>query len=151
VLLQGDATRNHSQKMLNALASVIPGFLGGSADLAPSNMTLMKAFGDFQKDSKSGDKDRIGGYAERNLRFGVREHAMGAICNGANIGHGIDLSIAMSSALPMPRLWQCQRGFSPQWAQSCDGMHVAEQKTDVVIHARLYRLRTQDDGLCDGS
>ena len=83
--LQGDATRNHSQKMLNALASVIPGFLGGSADLAPSNMTLMKAFGDFQKDSKSGDKDRIGGYAERNLRFGVREHAMGAICNGERI------------------------------------------------------------------
>ncbi len=69
--------------MLNALASVVPGFLGGSADLAPSNMTLMKAFGDFQKDSKTGDKDRIGGYAERNLRFGVREHAMGAICNGA--------------------------------------------------------------------
>jgi hypothetical protein len=48
------------------------GFLGGSADLAPSNMTLMKAFGDFQK----------GTYAERNLRFGVREHGMGAICNG---------------------------------------------------------------------
>ena len=83
VAAQGDATRNHSQKMLNALASVVPGFLGGSADLAPSNMTLMKAFGDFQKDSKTGDKDRIGGYAERNLRFGVREHAMGAICNGA--------------------------------------------------------------------
>ncbi len=61
-----------SQTMLNALAGVLPGFLGGSADLAPSNMTLMKAFGDFQK----------GSYGERNLRFGVREHAMGAICNG---------------------------------------------------------------------
>ena len=92
---QGDATRNHSQKMLNALSSVIPGFLGGSADLAPSNMTLMKAFGDFQKDSKSGDKDRIGGYAERNLRFGVREHAMGAICNGAYVRHGIALSVVV--------------------------------------------------------
>eukprot|EP00884_Botryococcus_braunii_P003342 jgi/Botrbrau1/13008/Bobra.0389s0007.1 len=44
------ATRLHSQTNLNALASVLPGFLGGSADLAPSNMTLMKAFGDFQKD-----------------------------------------------------------------------------------------------------
>lgn len=40
--VQADATRNHSQKMLNALASVLPGFWGGSADLAPSNMTLMK-------------------------------------------------------------------------------------------------------------
>jgi len=69
---KGVATRIHSQTMLNACASVLPGFLGGSADLAPSNMTLMKAFGDFQKDTP----------AERNLRFGVREHGMGAICNG---------------------------------------------------------------------
>jgi len=69
---KGLATRLHSQTMLNALAPAIPGFLGGSADLAPSNMTLMKMYGDFQKNS----------YAERNLRFGVREHAMGAICNG---------------------------------------------------------------------
>ncbi|KAK9807890.1 hypothetical protein WJX72_012359 [[Myrmecia] bisecta] len=69
---KGLATRLHSQTMLNALAGVLPGFLGGSADLAPSNMTLMKAYGDFQK----------GQYQERNLRFGVREHAMGAICNG---------------------------------------------------------------------
>lgn len=69
---KGLATRLHSQTMLNALAPVIPGLIGGSADLAPSNMTLMKMFGDFQKDSP----------AERNVRFGVREHAMGAICNG---------------------------------------------------------------------
>ena len=69
---KGLATRLHSQTMLNALAPAIPGFLGGSADLAPSNMTLMKMFGDYQKGSP----------AERNLRFGVREHAMGAICNG---------------------------------------------------------------------
>ena len=68
----GVATRIHSQTMLNALGSAIPGFIGGSADLAPSNMTLMKQFGDFQKDTP----------AERNVRFGVREHAMGAIANG---------------------------------------------------------------------
>ncbi|KXZ42742.1 hypothetical protein GPECTOR_121g443 [Gonium pectorale] len=66
------ATRQHSQTMLNALAPVLPGLVGGSADLAPSNLTLMKISGDFQK----------GSYAERNIRFGVREHAMGAICNG---------------------------------------------------------------------
>jgi transketolase len=66
-----DATRNLSQQCLNALAKVIPGFLGGSADLASSNMTLLKMFGDFQKDTPE----------ERNIRFGVREHAMGAICN----------------------------------------------------------------------
>lgn len=66
------ATRQNSQTMLNALAPVLPGLIGGSADLAPSNLTLMKISGDFQKNQ----------YAERNLRFGVREHGMGAICNG---------------------------------------------------------------------
>jgi transketolase len=69
---KGLATRQYSQIMLNALAPVLPGLMGGSADLAPSNLTLMKVSGDFQK----------GSYAERNVRFGVREHAMGAICNG---------------------------------------------------------------------
>lgn len=68
----GDATRNLSQRCLNALAKTLPGLIGGSADLASSNMTLMKMFGDFQKSTP----------AERNVRFGVREHAMGAICNG---------------------------------------------------------------------
>ncbi len=43
------ATRQYSQTMLNALAPVLPGLIGGSADLAPSNLTLMKMFGDFQK------------------------------------------------------------------------------------------------------
>ena len=68
----GVATRIHSQTMLNALGGAVPGFIGGSADLAPSNMTLMKQFGDFQKDTP----------AERNVRYGVREHGMGAIANG---------------------------------------------------------------------
>merc|ERR1712216_479031 len=77
---KGVATRIHSQTMLNALGGAIPGFMGGSADLAPSNMTLMKMFGNFQKDSP----------AERNLRFGVREHAMGAIANGIAL-HGSGL------------------------------------------------------------
>merc|ERR1712100_248452 len=76
----GIATRLHSQTMINALAPVLPGIVGGSADLAPSNMTLMKMFGNFQKDSP----------AERNLRFGVREHAMGAIANGIAL-HGSGL------------------------------------------------------------
>eukprot|EP00775_Hariotina_reticulata_P010462 gene10462-10620_t len=69
------ATRQYSQIMLNALAPVLPGLIGGSADLAPSNLTLMKMFGDFQK----------GSYQERNVRFGVREHAMGAIVNGIGL------------------------------------------------------------------
>ncbi|GFP97888.1 transketolase chloroplastic [Phtheirospermum japonicum] len=67
-----DATRNLSQQNLNALVKVLPGLIGGSADLASSNMTLLKTFGDFQKNTPE----------ERNVRFGVREHGMGAICNG---------------------------------------------------------------------
>ena len=61
-----------SQRCLNALARVLPGLIGGSADLASSNMTLLKMFGDFQKSTPG----------ERNVRFGVRELAMGAISNG---------------------------------------------------------------------
>ncbi|WKA05497.1 hypothetical protein VitviT2T_023460 [Vitis vinifera] len=67
-----EATRNSSQQCLNALANVLPGLLGGSADLASSNLSVMKQFGNFQKGTPE----------ERNVRFGVREHGMGAICNG---------------------------------------------------------------------
>lgn len=66
------ATRKHSENTLNALAPVIPELIGGSADLTHSNLTFLKVSGSFQK----------GAYENRNLRFGVREHGMGAICNG---------------------------------------------------------------------
>jgi transketolase len=66
------ASRKHSEKCLNALAPVLPGLIGGSADLTHSNLTELKGLGDFQK----------GQYQNRNVHFGVREHAMGAICNG---------------------------------------------------------------------
>ena len=66
------ATRQTSEKTLNALANAIPELIGGSADLTHSNLTQLKGFADFQK----------GSYAGRNLRFGVREHGMAAICNG---------------------------------------------------------------------
>ncbi|MGB3208266.1 MAG: transketolase, partial [Crinalium sp.] len=69
---KADATRNHSGKCLNALAGVLPEIIGGSADLAHSCMTLIKSSGDFQP----------GHYENTNIRFGVREHGMGAICNG---------------------------------------------------------------------
>ncbi len=70
-----DATRNQSGATLNAISAVLPELIGGSADLAPSNKTLVKAEGDFQK----------GQYQHRNLHFGVREHGMGAICIGMSL------------------------------------------------------------------
>ncbi|NCJ08128.1 transketolase [Synechococcales cyanobacterium C] len=69
---KGVASRKHSEICLNALALAIPELIGGSADLTHSNLTEIKGAGDFQK----------GQYGNRNLRFGVREHGMGAICNG---------------------------------------------------------------------
>ncbi len=66
------ASRKSSEVVLNALAAVLPEIIGGSADLTHSNYTELKGYGDFQK----------GQYANRNVHFGVREHAMGAICNG---------------------------------------------------------------------
>lgn len=77
---EAKSTRQLSQIMLNAIAPVLPSFVGGSADLAGSNLTIMKGYGDFQKDSPEG----------RNLRFGVREHGMGAIVNGIGLsGYGL--------------------------------------------------------------
>ncbi|HBB32888.1 MAG TPA: transketolase [Cyanobacteria bacterium UBA8803] len=73
------ATRQTSEKTLNALAPALPELVGGSADLTHSNLTLLKISGDFQK----------GQYHNRNLRFGVREHGMGAICNGIALHGGL--------------------------------------------------------------
>ncbi|WP_204150940.1 transketolase [Leptolyngbya sp. CCY15150] len=69
------ATRKNSQATLNALAPALPELVGGSADLTHSNLTELKVSGDFQK----------GQYQNRNMRFGVREHGMGAICNGISL------------------------------------------------------------------
>jgi transketolase len=84
---KGIATRVASGKVLNALAPKLPILLGGSADLNPSTYTALGGLGDFENPSKV-EEDRqgsVGGpwsFAGRNLHFGVREHAMGAILNG---------------------------------------------------------------------
>jgi transketolase len=74
---KGMAGREASGKVLNVLAQNIPWFLGGSADLGPSNKTLLtyEGAGDFEADSCGG----------KNLHFGIREHAMGAIVNGLSL------------------------------------------------------------------
>jgi len=66
------ATRQFSQSVIGAISKVIPEFVGGSADLNPSTLTYLEVSKDFQKHSPEG----------RNIRFGVREHAMAAVCNG---------------------------------------------------------------------
>ena len=73
------ATRAASGKVLNAIASRLPTLIGGSADLAPSTKTYLNASHEFQRDAYDG----------RNIRFGVREHAMGGIMSGMFLHHGL--------------------------------------------------------------
>lgn len=74
-----EATRNLSGMVINRLKDYIPGFIGGSADLAPSTKTYMNGEGDFSAEDYSG----------RNLHFGVRELAMAAIGNGIALHGGL--------------------------------------------------------------
>lgn len=73
------ATRRASGKILNSLAKQIRNLMGGSADLAESTSTLLKEEKDFG----------YGSYQGRNIRFGLREHAMGAILNGMTLHGGL--------------------------------------------------------------
>ncbi len=78
------ATRQTSATVLNKIAALMPTLMGGSADLAPSNLSDMKntetiTYGDFSPEN----------YAGRNMHFGIREHAMAAIANGMQLHGGI--------------------------------------------------------------
>ncbi|MBI5305845.1 MAG: transketolase [Chloroflexi bacterium] len=91
---KGLATRAAGGQVLNAIAKNIPTLIGGSADLNPSTNTAMKGLGDFLPPGlANGDtQGAVGGgigYTGRNLHFGVREHAMGAIANGLAAHGGI--------------------------------------------------------------
>jgi transketolase len=84
---KGMATRVASGKVMNAIALHVPALVGGSADLDPSTKTALKGMGDFNPPPTPGEDlqgSDGGGWslAGRNLHFGVREHAMGAIVNG---------------------------------------------------------------------
>lgn len=73
-----DATRNLSNAVQQVVAELVPSLVGGSADLAPSTKTLIKGSASVAAKSFEG----------RNLHFGIREHGMGAICNGLALSGG---------------------------------------------------------------
>lgn len=79
-----EATRNLSGKILNELKTIVPNLIGGSADLSPSNKTVMSDMGDYSRDCRGG----------RNLHFGVRELAMTAIGNGIMLHGGLKAYVA---------------------------------------------------------
>lgn len=106
---KGTATRNASGSVLDAIFEHIPHLIGGSADLTPSNKTRAKEAQDFSDENPEG----------RYLRFGVREHAMGAICNGIALHGGLrpfggtflifsdymKAAIRLSALMKIPALW----------------------------------------------
>jgi transketolase len=95
---KGLAGREASGKVLNVLAQNIPWLLGGSADLGPSNKTILAGAGDFKADNPGG----------RNFHFGIREHAMAAIVNGLSLSklraYGATFFIFSDYARPAMRL-----------------------------------------------
>ena len=70
--VEAKATRAYSGDVINAIADAIPQMIGGSGDLTPSNNTYIKSSSNFE----------AGRYANRNIHFGIREHAMGSTMNG---------------------------------------------------------------------
>jgi transketolase len=91
---KGIATRKASESVMQALAQHTPELIGGSADLNPSTVSWLKGCGDFQppQQSSEGVQGVVGGawgYGGRNIHFGVREHAMGAITNGMALHGGL--------------------------------------------------------------
>jgi transketolase len=103
------ATRTAGGKLFDQIASQIPGFLGGAADLVESTKTTISSSGGFSVEDRTG----------RNIRFGVREHAMGAIVNGL-AGHGglrpygatffvfsdyMRPAIRLSALMEVPSIW----------------------------------------------
>ena len=75
--IEATSTREASGEVLQKLSMQLPQLVGGSADLGPSNKTVMKTCGYYSQDDRTG----------RNLHFGVREHAMGKALNGIAL-HG---------------------------------------------------------------
>jgi transketolase len=111
---KGMATRAAGGKVMNAIAAKLPALCGGSADLDPSTYTALKGLGDFNPPLPRGadaeGSDAAGwSHAGRNLHFGVREHAMGAIVNGLAahggfIGYGSTFLIFSDYMRPPIRL-----------------------------------------------
>jgi transketolase len=97
---KGMATRTASGKVMNTVAPRLPTLIGGSADLDPSTFTALTGQGDFEPTPETdgaagtdspvqGAAGGVWGYAGRNVHFGVREHAMGAVANGMAAHGGV--------------------------------------------------------------
>ncbi|KAF9512775.1 hypothetical protein BS47DRAFT_1382802 [Hydnum rufescens UP504] len=134
------ASRKLSEIVLTAIHSTLPELLGGSADLTGSNLTRVKGDVDFQPPSTG-----LGNYAGRYFRYGVREHAMGAIMNGlatygAIIPFGGTFLNFVSYAAGAVRL-SALSGHQVIWVATHDSIGLGEdgpthQPVETVAHLR---------------
>ena len=125
------ATRDASGKTLTAIVPHLPSVIGGSADLAPSNNTFVKSMGEFQPKNFGG----------RYMRYGVREHAMGAVMNGMALTDGIipyggTFFVFSDYMRPAIRL-ACIMGIRPIYVFTHDSIGVGE---DGPTHEPVEQL-----------
>lgn len=130
------ATRSASGKTINAIAPMLPFMIGGSADLEPSTDTFMKGYESFQPAKYDG----------RNLHFGVREHAMGAILNGISltipmIAYGATFLI-FSEYMRAPIRLAAIMGIRPIYFFTHDSIALGEDGTTHQPIEQLISLRS---------
>ena len=114
------ATRSAGEKAINAVAAAVPNLFGGSADLGPSNKTVLKGEGDFSAENRGG----------RNFHFGIREHGMGGIVNGMVLhggirGYGATFLVFADYMRPPVRL-SALMGIPSVWVFTHDSIYVGE-------------------------
>lgn len=136
------STRVASGKILNAIAPVMPWLIGGSADLAPSNMTYLNGLGDVTK----------GAFDGRNLHFGIRELGMGGILNGlSNHGglrpYGATFFVFCDYARPTLRV-AALMGAPVIYVLTHDSFHVGEDGPTHEPIEQLPALRAMPN-VCD--
>jgi transketolase len=145
---KGLATRKASETVMQALAAKLPELMGGSADLNPSTFTWLKGAGDFQPPAlpQTDVQGAVGGpwgYEGRNVHFGVREHAMGAIVNGMArhggfIPYGSTFFVFADYVRPAVRLSAIMR-IGSVWVFTHDSIGVGE---DGPTHQPVEHLAT---------
>ena len=120
---KGMAGRDSSGKVLNAIAKNVPWLIGGSADLAPSTKTRLTFEGAGDFDGRN--------YAGRNLHFGIREHAMGAILNGMALSKIRPLRLGfLSSAITCAAPSASARSWRSRSSTFSPTTRSASEKTD---------------------
>ena len=133
---KGLATRASSGKVLNAIAANLPNLIGGSADLAPSNKTLIEGSDDFSSSNRGG----------RNMRFGVREHAMGSIMNGMALHGGLipygGTFLVFSDYMRPPIRLAAMMGLKAVYVFTHDSIGVGEDGPTHQPIEHLAALRT---------